>query len=125
MTSDHEGLPMILLEAMAAETLIISHPVGGIPILLNHGECGILIGNNNETEYAQKIKTIASNLDIKSKAVGNALSRVRYFYSSQTSTKAYYAEYKSIIPKYYCWLTNKSSNSDNNRSFSFSFTSCK
>jgi len=31
ITSDHEGLPMALLEAMTLETPVISHAVGGIP----------------------------------------------------------------------------------------------
>lgn len=37
MTSDHEGLPMILLEAMSLKTPIIAHAVGGIPNLLDQG----------------------------------------------------------------------------------------
>ena len=40
MTSDHEGLPMILLEAMCLQIPIIAHAVGGIPHLLDQGRCG-------------------------------------------------------------------------------------
>ena len=43
MTSDHEGLPMILLEAMALKIPVLAHAVGGIPKLLDYGNCGILI----------------------------------------------------------------------------------
>ena len=43
MTSDQEGLPMILLEAMATRVPIVAHAIGGIPNLLDYGKCGILV----------------------------------------------------------------------------------
>jgi len=61
ITSDHEGLPMVLLEGMALGTPIISHAVGGIPYALNQGSCGILISDNKPNNYALAIKQLAEN----------------------------------------------------------------
>jgi glycosyltransferase involved in cell wall biosynthesis len=55
MTSDHEGHPMILLEAMCIKTPIIAHTVGGIPELLDHGKCGTLINTHTASAFAQTI----------------------------------------------------------------------
>ena len=59
MTSDHEGLPMVLLEAMAVYTPIIAHAVGGIPKLLDQGSSGILIQGHQPSDYAKAIYQLA------------------------------------------------------------------
>jgi glycosyltransferase involved in cell wall biosynthesis len=56
MTSDHEGLPMTLLEALALEVPIIAHSTGGIPEILSNGKAGWLVESMEPPEYANKIK---------------------------------------------------------------------
>jgi glycosyltransferase involved in cell wall biosynthesis len=97
MTSDHEGLPMVLLEAMACKTPIIAHATGGIPVLLDHGRCGTLITNNEASEYAHSIKAFAADDSNYTASVNNALSRVTEHYSSQANARKYCEEYRSII----------------------------
>tara|TARA_B100002003_G_scaffold182027_1_gene170208 strand:- start:31851 stop:33005 length:1155 start_codon:yes stop_codon:yes gene_type:complete len=58
MTSDHEGLPMVLLEALALEIPCIGHRTGGIPEIFNGGKCGYLVNTQNETDYAQAVKIL-------------------------------------------------------------------
>ena len=55
ITSDHEGLPMVLLEAMSLKTPAIAHAVGGIPTVLNQGECGVLVSEHQPSSYADAI----------------------------------------------------------------------
>ncbi|MBY6186816.1 glycosyltransferase family 4 protein [Marinobacter hydrocarbonoclasticus] len=43
LPSYNEGLPMVILEAMSAQTLVISCPVGGIPDAITSGFNGILV----------------------------------------------------------------------------------
>jgi len=43
ITSDHEGLPMVVLEAMAAGTPVVARAVGGIPEIVTHEETGWLV----------------------------------------------------------------------------------
>lgn len=95
MTSDHEGLPMILLEAMATKTAVISHAVGGIPNLLNHGTCGTLISENTPSHYAEAICKHINN-DYQ-KLIERALDRVTTNYSADINANACLAEYKLIV----------------------------
>ncbi len=59
LTSDREGLPMVILEAMAHKVLPLTTAVGEIPELKN-GELGILLVGacNPETVSAEMINTI-------------------------------------------------------------------
>lgn len=56
MTSDHEGLPITLLEAMCLDVPVVAHAVGGIPKLLDRGQCGRLVTKQNPSAYADAIR---------------------------------------------------------------------
>ncbi len=47
MTSDHEGLPMVLLEAMCLQKPIVCTAVGGIPEVVENGKTGVLAEVND------------------------------------------------------------------------------
>ena len=97
ITSDHEGLPMILLEAMVLQTPIIAHSVGGIPTLLDQGKCGVLISDHQPTAYAEAIYQLITNSDIRKSIIDNALNRVTAFYSSEKNATAYHTVYRSLV----------------------------
>lgn len=97
MTSDHEGLPMILLEAMCMKTPIISHAVGGIPNLLNFGECGTLIYNHNAKSFAEAIVNVISQPSKYSQLAELASKRLEKHYSAHSTANAYLITYKNVI----------------------------
>jgi len=96
ITSDHEGLPMILLEAIALQIPIIAHAVGGIPQLLDYGNCGILVHKQDGAVYAKEIYQLSNNPEARSKIVKNALQRVTKNYSSSRNASSYYSAYTAI-----------------------------
>ena len=96
MTSDHEGLPMILLEAMALEIPVIAHAVGGIPELLDHGTCGILVQNHSITGYAEEILRTIREPERRVITTENALNRIKANYSAEQNANAYCMKYAEI-----------------------------
>ena len=96
MVSDHEGLPMILLEAMACRTAIISHAVGGIPTLLDNGKCGILIDDQNHAKYVDAILKLIKNPSVRQDLSNNAFDQLTKHYSSKSNAEAYIKVYSSL-----------------------------
>jgi len=61
LPSHHEGMPMVILEAMAASLPIIATNVGGIPDILEDGLTGILIPPRSTISLASEIKKLIQN----------------------------------------------------------------
>ena len=61
-----EGLPNIMLEAMACGTPVLATPVGAIPDIIKDGETGFLMENNSQECIAENVIRVLehSNLDI-------------------------------------------------------------
>lgn len=97
VTSDHEGLPMIVLEAMAWQVPVIAHAAGGLPELLDHGACGILVHDHNPAGYANAILDLATNPDKRGKLSAAGFERVRKFYSAERNADAYCKEYLDLV----------------------------
>lgn len=55
LTSDHEGLPTAVLEAMHAGTPVIARAVGGIPAVLGNGAYGTLLDSAEPAEFARTL----------------------------------------------------------------------
>jgi len=58
MCSDHEGLPMTLLEALAVGTPIAAHAVGGIPALLQINAGGMAVEQHDSEGYALAVRAL-------------------------------------------------------------------
>lgn len=97
MTSDHEGLPMILLEAMATQTPIVAHAVGGIPNLLENGNCGELVKENSTELYADAISGLARHPERRTSIAKQAFTRLSEHYSAEGNAIQYYMEYKKLM----------------------------
>lgn len=73
MSSDFEGMPNALLEAVCTLTPSISTdcPCGGSKIILS-GDVGLLVPMNDPIKLAESIKYIANNLEVRNKFIENA-----------------------------------------------------
>jgi len=101
LSSVAEGMPRVILEAMAAGTPCIATAVGGIPEIFNNDEnAGFLVQPKDSDALAQAMIRIATmtkqELDT---LIGNAQNRIREFYSHQVVReklrRLYESEYQS------------------------------
>jgi glycosyltransferase involved in cell wall biosynthesis len=89
-----EGLPMILLEAMAARVPVIATRVGDIPAVL--GALGVLVAPGDVKALAAAIATTVDNLPAHRALAGQAADRVATHYSASAMADRYSQVYRSV-----------------------------
>ncbi len=60
LTSDHEGLPIVALEALSIGTPLLVHAVGGLPELIQSEAQGYLVRSQRPEDYMPPLKTLLS-----------------------------------------------------------------
>ena len=102
LPSRSEGLSVALLEASAAGVPVLATDVGENAVLLKHGECGILL-HDNESDWANVIEEQVCALSSDSSAMRErtlkAKKRVLSCYSQEATLDAYEQEYAVLIRK--------------------------
>jgi len=87
-----EGLPMTILEAMAAQVPVVATKVGGIPDLIEDNKTGVLVDSGNAEGLAEKIQLL---LDDKPKR--EAIAQAAYqLVVSRYSVERMAAEYRKL-----------------------------
>ena len=82
LTSLHEGIPMVLLEAMCLRKPVISTNVGGIPEIIKNGFNGMLIDPGDSERFADACFKLIDNKELQNKLCQNAYNDIYYNYSS-------------------------------------------
>jgi glycosyltransferase involved in cell wall biosynthesis len=93
LTSDHEGMPMVVLEALALGVPIVAHSVGGLPELLTGSPIGHLVPSQDPAPLAQAIETVAHQAGPRSESRASALPAEL---DSRQSVLRYIEIYRSI-----------------------------
>jgi glycosyltransferase involved in cell wall biosynthesis len=74
---DQDGIPVVLMEAMAAGIPVISTHISGIPELIEDGISGMLAEPNDPKGLSEKIKDVVTNPAMASSLAGAARRRIR------------------------------------------------
>lgn len=65
LNSIREGLPNVVLEAMAYEVPVLSTRVAGVPRLITNGYDGVLMEIKNETELKHRLRALLEDADYR------------------------------------------------------------
>lgn len=96
MPSDHEGIPMVLLESLQAGLPIVAHNVGGIPEILDEGRCGLLVDDHSAVGYAAKATHLLSKPKIMEQFKTAGRAHLRQEFNKNTNALKYEALYQSL-----------------------------
>lgn len=78
-TSIVDNMPLSLIEAFAAGTLIVSYATGGIPYIVENKKTGLLVETGDFQALAQKAISIFENQDEAQKIISNARNEVEKY----------------------------------------------
>jgi glycosyltransferase involved in cell wall biosynthesis len=98
-SSRREGLPMIILEAMAAQIAIVSTGTGGIPNVIADGKEGRLVDIGDANQLACALNEVLSNADERRTLVQQARHRVESQFSAHAMAEKYLEIYRGMDKK--------------------------
>ena len=95
LSSTSEGLPMVVLEAMASRKPIITTGVGAIPGVVIHGSSGLVV-RPDAAEISAAISFVVRNHTVAIRFAETAYNRVKQKYSADAMAQNYAALYRDM-----------------------------
>jgi sugar transferase (PEP-CTERM/EpsH1 system associated) len=84
-----EGMPMVLLEAMASGCPVVATDVGGVRELIAHGVSGSVVEPKNAPKLGEELIRLLEDEEMRLRYVTNGLRTVRERFSIASMTKRY------------------------------------
>ncbi|MDA8094016.1 MAG: glycosyltransferase family 4 protein, partial [Betaproteobacteria bacterium] len=85
---DRDGIPNVLVEAMASGVPVVSTAVSGIPELVLNDVTGLLVPSEAPSELADALRRLLGAPQIGGRLARNARLRLEKDFSAQETTKA-------------------------------------
>lgn len=97
LSSDWEGMPLTVLEAMAASRAVISTSAGGVPELVEDGVNGILVPLGDAEALAQAFLRLADEPELCRRMGREGQKRARERFDITRCTREYEALYLNLL----------------------------
>lgn len=95
-----EGLPMVLLEAMAAGCPVVATNVGGNSMAITHGKNGSLVEPRSPEVLAAEIIKLLTDEDLRKKYIKNGHIAIESKFSARIMTNQYQKLYLTALTRY-------------------------
>jgi colanic acid/amylovoran biosynthesis glycosyltransferase len=97
LTSRSEGIPVVLMEAMAREKLVLAPSITGIPELVEHGCTGFLYEAGSQNHFLSSVRWILSNKASLTEIQRAAAANVACFYNRQRNLRSFADQFLARI----------------------------
>ncbi len=91
-----DGMPLAILEAMAASRPIVASAVGSIPALLRDGEAGVLVPPDDPDALAEGILLLLKNPGLRSRFAAAASAHVAESFDASVMARACFDVYQDL-----------------------------
>jgi glycosyltransferase involved in cell wall biosynthesis len=97
LSSRSEGLPLSILEAMAAGLPVVASSVGGVPELVLDGETGLLVPPGDSRSLAQAIERLLADPALRGRLGAAGRARVAEHFDLASTQRAHLDLYRSLL----------------------------
>lgn len=97
LTSDWEGLPNVILEALAASVPVVAADTGGVRELLVDGACGYVVPRQNLPILVNRTVEILSNRDLRAQCGKRGQEHVQAHFSVPEMVERTLALYNTLL----------------------------
>lgn len=97
LPSLHEGIPMVLLEALALRQPVVATRVGGIPEVITHGETGLLAEPADALSLAKFIQQLVEDKSMAARIGKAGRTRVEEEFNARTMAEKTVGLYKKVL----------------------------
>jgi sugar transferase (PEP-CTERM/EpsH1 system associated) len=97
LSSISEGIPLTVIEAMAARRPVVSTAVGGLPELIEHGVSGMLAPSGDASSLAASLVQLYQNADLRNQMAEVAAGRAQEKFSLQGMLNSYRDVYYDVL----------------------------
>jgi len=103
LSSDYEGNPLAVIEAMAAGLPIASTAVGGVPELLQNGKEGFIVQPGRAEQLSEAMATLLKDGNLRRAMGAAAATRAREKFDVSAMIRAYEELYDEIATPSHNW----------------------
>ena len=97
MTSKSEGIPVVLMEAMAHEKLVLAPAITGIPELVEHQRTGFLYQPGSLPDFVSAVRWIQANQASLAGIQRAAAASIAASYNRQRNLRAFADQFLARI----------------------------
>ncbi|MBL0224302.1 MAG: glycosyltransferase family 4 protein [Geobacteraceae bacterium] len=97
LTSDKEGVPQSLSQAMAMKRPVVAASVGGIPDLITDGETGLFAEAGNPASFAERISELLDNESLRDQLGSAACRHIHEHFTDEIMAQQTIEFYQKLV----------------------------